>query len=155
MAAINADPAVMEFFPSIQDHEQTKAFISRMQQLFEEKGYCYFAVDTLHNGSLIGFIGIAYQTYEAPFTPYTDIGWRLCKEAWGNGYATEGAKACMEYAFGKCGLAKLYAIAPIINVRSIRIMQKLGMKEVMHFAHPLLQHDARLRECVLYEVEKP
>lgn len=151
MAAINANPAVMEFFPAVQTLEQTTAFVARMQQMFAEKGYCYFAVDTLHNHSFIGFIGIAWQVYDAPFTPCTDIGWRLSRDAWGQGYATEGAKACIDHAFRQCGITKLYAVAPAVNLRSIHIMQKLGMNMVMHFDHSLLLQDDRLKSCVLYE----
>ena len=151
MAAINADPAVMEFFPSLQSTEQTAAFIERMQDQFREKGFCYFAADRLDTGAFIGFIGLSVKTFEAAFTPCVDIGWRLGREHWNKGFATEGALRCMEYGFNELGLQQIVSMAPVCNVRSIGIMQKIGMAEVLHFRHPLLHGDDRLEHCVLYE----
>ncbi|MCW3124243.1 MAG: acetyltransferase, ribosomal protein N-acetylase [Flavipsychrobacter sp.] len=152
MAEINADPDVMEFFPGTKNHEETAAFIERMQLQLADNGYCYFAVDKLEDRSFIGFIGLSEQAYEASFTPCTDIGWRLSKKYWGKGYATEGAVRCLEYAFSNLKIKKVLAVAPKINVRSELVMQKAGMRKVEEFIHPLLLNDERLRECVLYEM---
>lgn len=154
MAAINANPDVMEYFPTIQDSTQTKEFIDRMQQQLAEKGYCYFAVDKLVDGAFIGFVGLSWQTYTADFTPCVDIGWRLKKEEWNQGFATEGAKRCLTYAFNDLGLETIYAVAPKVNVKSEHIMQTIGMQKVTEFQHPLLENDVRLRECVLYVATK-
>ncbi|RZK12370.1 MAG: N-acetyltransferase, partial [Flavobacterium sp.] len=97
MAEINSDPNVMEFFPSLQSAEQTDLFIRRMQQQFEEKSYCYFAVDVLDTDTFIGFIGLSDKDFESDFTPSVDIGWRLSEKQWKKGYATEGALACLKY----------------------------------------------------------
>ncbi len=153
LAAINADPEVMEFFPGLTDYAGTEAFIGRMQKQLVEKGFCYFAVDTLEDGAFIGFIGLSVQTFEASFTPCVDIGWRLGKKDWGNGYAAEGAKACLIYAFNALQIAKVYAVAPVVNLKSVQVMKKIGMKRVAIFTHPLLAGDERLRECVVYEIE--
>lgn len=152
MAEINANKQVMEFFPSTQTAEQTALFIERMQQLLARTGFCYFAVDALEDGKLIGFIGMAEQTFDAAFTPCIDIGWRLHPDVWGKGYATECAKACLEYAFHTLKLKKVYAMAPAINQKSIAVMQKIGMHYVTNFMHPLLLSDERLKDCVLYEI---
>src|SRR5580698_8035695 len=77
LAEINADPEVMKFFPGIHNLAQTGSFIERMQKHLVDKGYCYYAVDKLVDGSFIGFIGLSQQTFEADFTPCIDIGWRL------------------------------------------------------------------------------
>src|SRR3546814_7232971 len=90
MRASNADAAVMEYFPSPQDQAETLAFIKRMQLQFDEKGFCYYAVDSLVDGAFIGFIGLSEKTFIADFTPCVDIGWRLAKNAWNQGFATEG-----------------------------------------------------------------
>lgn len=154
MAAINSDARVMEYFPSTQNLEQTTDFVKRMQKEFEEKGFCYFAIDKLENGELIGFTGLHEQTYEADFTPCIDIGWRIKQEEWNKGYATEAAKRCLEFAFGELGLITIKAVAPVINIRSVHVMKKMGMGFIKTFKHPLLEHDERLRECVLYEIKK-
>jgi RimJ/RimL family protein N-acetyltransferase len=154
MCAINADPDVMEFFPSTQDEAMTRNLIGRMQQQFADKGYCYFAVDKLEDNQLIGFIGLSWQTYEAYFTPCVDIGWRLDKKAWNKGFATEGAKRCLSYAFDTLGLDKIYSVASAVNHKSIAVMKKIGMRKANNFVHPKLAGDERLRECAVYEIRR-
>ena len=150
LAEVNADPVVMEFFPSIQGFQQTVDFVRRMQKQFAEKGYCYFAVDKLDREEWIGFIGLSDQDYKADFTPCIDIGWRLKQSAWHNGFATEGAKRCMEYGLTNLGLLKVFAVAPKINARSEHIMKSIGMFKVSEFDHPALREDTRLNPCILY-----
>ena len=151
MAAINADKEVMEYFPDVQTFEQTQAFVVRMQQQQEERGYCYFAVDELASGAFIGFIGLSQQTYASEFTPCIDIGWRLARQSWGMGYATEGAKRCLKYAKEDLELKEIFAIAPIVNRRSEYIMQRIGLTKLGEFIHPLLADDKRLKDCVVYK----
>jgi RimJ/RimL family protein N-acetyltransferase len=152
MAEINADADVMKYFPAIQSIGETAAFIEKMQKQLAEKGYCYFAVDKLEDGAFIGFIGLSEKTFEAAFTPCIDIGWRLSKKEWNNGYATEGAKRCLEYGLNELNIPKIVAIAPKINTPSERVMQKIGMVKVSEFIHPLLANDERLQLCVLYQI---
>jgi RimJ/RimL family protein N-acetyltransferase len=151
MVEISADPEVMEFFPAPAAPQRTIEFIERMQQMLIDKGYCYFAVDRLDTGDFIGFTGLCDQTYEAEFTPCVDIGWRLAKKHWGHGYATEGAKKCLEYAFNELKLNSIHATAPAINKRSIQVMEKAGMKKLLNFKHPRLINDERLVNCVCYK----
>lgn len=154
MAAINADKEVMEFFPGTINEEQTLHFMNRMNDQLSEKGLCYFAVDILEKESFIGFIGISEQHFESDFTPCIDIGWRLSKKAWRKGYATEGAKRCLKYAFNDLQLDKVYALAPLINVKSVHVMEKVGMTQVRTFIHPKLTNNERLKECVLYSINR-
>lgn len=154
MSAINSDEDVMEFLPGIQSEEQTMAFIERMQKQFVEEGFCYFAVDKLENNELIGFIGLSTQTFEADFTPCIDIGWRLKRQEWHNGYATEGAIRCLTFAFHELKIDRIVAIATVGNVKSQKVMNKIGMRKVKSFNHPKLADNHPLRNCVLYEIEK-
>lgn len=153
LSEINADPTVMEFFPGLPTKAQTIEFIERMQKQFVEKGFCYFAVDKLEDGEFIGFIGVSEQTFESDFTPCMDIGWRLSAKEWNKGFATEGAKKCLDYAFNQLKLEKVISICPKINLPSENVMKKIGMKKVKEFDHPKLLNDDRLRECVLYEIK--
>ena len=152
MAKINADEKVMEFFPDVSSKEQTLNFIDRMQSQFVEKGFCYFAVDKLDTNEFIGFIGLSEQNYKAEFTPCIDIGWRLKHSEWNKGFATEGAKKCLEYAFNNLKIEKIYSIAPKVNSRSEQIMTNIGMKKLYEFEHTLLINNERLKICVLYEI---
>ena len=152
MIDISSDPDVMEFFQAIATKIQTVEFIDRMKLMCIEKGYCYFAVDQLKDEGFIGFIGLCYQTYESQFTPSVDIGWRLNKKYWNNGLATEGAKKCLDYGFNKIGLNKIIATTPIINVKSIRVMEKIGMAKLTEFKHPRVQSDNKISDCVCFEI---
>ncbi len=151
LSALNADSEVMEFFPSIQTREQSEKFIAQMQNEFGEKGFCYFAVDQLDTNELIGFIGIHEHTFESDFTPCIDIGWRLKRSVWYQGFATEGAKRVLEYAFNELKIEKIVSFTPIINTPSENVMKKLGLKRLRTFDFPLFKNDDRLRECVMYE----
>ena len=97
-------------------------------------------------GHFIGFIGLSEQTFEASFTPCVDIGWRLSKKEWNKGYATEGAKKCLDYAFNHLNIEKVNAMKrPKINLKSVQVMKKAGMQKISDFVHPLLIHDERLK----------
>ncbi len=154
LTEINNDSDVMEFFPFKPSKKDTQDFIFRMQETYQEKGYCYFAVDLLENHEFIGFIGLCAQTYIEELSPFVDIGWRLKKSIWNRGYATEGAKACLDFGFNQIGLKKIYSVAPEINTKSELIMKKIGMKRVKTFEHPKLLDHERLKNCVLYEISK-
>ena len=150
---INSNKMVMEFFPSILTKEQTSDFVERMKKQFVEKGFCYYAVDKLQENEFIGFIGLYEQTYEADFTPCVDIGWRIKSSEWNKGFATEGAKKCIDYALNELKLEEIYSIAPKINRKSEHIMIKIGLKKQYEFEHSLLTNNDRLKTCVLYKTE--
>jgi len=124
------DVEVMRFFPKMLSELESINFIQRMQKQFEEKGYAYLAVDILEKKEFIGMIGIMDQNYGNDLNDFVDIGWRLKKSAWGQGYATEGAKGWLKYGFEKIGLKKIYAVAPVLNLPSQNVMKKLGMEKV-------------------------
>ncbi len=153
MAKINADPEVMRFFPNTTDYEQTANHAKKMHNQFLEKGYCYFAVDQLSDGAFIGFIGLSYQNYEASFTPCVDIGWRLSQSAWGKGFATEGAKKCLEYGFNRLNIKEIKAVCPVVNVPSENVMKKIGMQKELVFDHPALGEFPNIEQCVLYGIK--
>lgn len=154
MFQINSDEKVMEFFPGTYTKEQTIGFVERMQRQYENKGFCYFATDKLDTGEFIGFIGLSEQTYNADFTPCIDIGWRIKSSEWNRGYATEGAKRCLDFALNDLKIEKIYSVAPKVNVKSEHIMKKIGMKKLYEFEHSLLAGDIRLKTCVLYKAER-
>ena len=154
MAAINQDPEVMRYFPAIQSLEATTKMIERLQQEYLQLGFTYFAVDNFEDGNFIGFIGLHVPTFEADFMPCVDIGWRLARQYWNRGFATEGAKRCLQYGFDTLGLMSVVAIAPKVNLPSIHVMQKVGMKKELEFKHPLLLEYPYLVDCELYKIRK-
>lgn len=152
---INLDPAVMEYFPALPTLEETKDFVRRMQLMNVAQRYCYFAVDELETSRFIGFIGLSDQDYPSPYTPCVDIGWRLHKDYWGLGYATEGARRCLDYGFTVLELPQIRSIAPVINKKSIRVMEKIGMHPLGYFEHPKLKNFPKLKSCICYEMGAP
>lgn len=153
-AKMNADEDVMKHFPKTLTTKETSEFIDRLQAHFEKHSYNYFVVEVLETGEFIGFIGLAYQTYESEFTPAVDIGWRLKKKAWGRGYATEGAKRCLELAFTELNLDQVIATCTRQNVNSEQVMKKIGMKKVSEFKHPKLKEYPEYEVCLCYEISK-
>ena len=102
----------------------------------------------------IGFIGLAYQDYQTEFTPAIDIGWRLKRSAWGKGYATEGAKRCLEFGFNTLDLNQIIATCAMDNLKSENVMQKIGMKQLGVFIHPELKEYPSYEQCKYYGIQK-
>jgi len=151
-ASLNADSAVMEHFPKLLSEKETAAFIARLQKHYEKNGYNYFATEILKTGEFIGFIGLAYQDFEASFNPAVDIGWRLKKSSWGKGYATEGAKKCLAYAFNNLELKRVIATCTKENTNSENVMKKIGMVKKGTFKHPKLKDYPAHEKCIWYEI---
>ncbi len=148
------DEEVMRHFPKTLSEKEVRDFIKRLQNHFDENGYTYFAIDNLKTGEFLGFTGLANQTWESEFTPNVDIGWRLKRSAWGNGYATEAAQACIEAAFSKFNLKEVIAFATDTNLSSMHVMQKTGMQYIGTVQHPSIINVDRFKHCVVYKIEK-
>ncbi|QQZ10228.1 GNAT family N-acetyltransferase [Heyndrickxia vini] len=150
---MNEDPEVMRFFPKIRTYEETDAFYEAILKEFETYGFGLFAVERKDTGEFIGFIGFHRATFEADFTPCIEIGWRLKKEAWGYGFATEGARGCLKYAEDHYNFENIYSFTAKINSPSESVMQKIGLQKVGNFAHPNMEETHPLSEHVLYALK--
>lgn len=150
--AMNKDHKVMRYFPSIQNEAQTCAFYDLIQDEFCRMGWGLFAVELKATGGFIGYVGLHEIGFEADFTPGIEIGWRLAAEYHNQGYATEAAKAVLEFA-RKRGISRLYSFTAKINASSERVMQKLGMVRIGEFDHPKLSDDSPLLTHVLYRID--
>lgn len=153
---LNQDPKVIEFLLGPLTMQEVKDFITATNQQFDKIGYTLFAVEEKVSSKLIGFIGLNPPKWEAHFTPCVEIGWRLSSQYWNKGYATEGAKAALEYGFNKCDLTEIVSFAVPANVRSIRVMDKIGMQRDLNgdFAHPKLAPEHKFSKHVLYRIQK-
>jgi ribosomal-protein-alanine N-acetyltransferase len=149
-AALNADPEVMEHFPATLTREQSDAFVEQAALAIDARGWGLWAVDA--EGELIGFVGLN----EPGFMPGVEVGWRLARHAWGHGYATEAARAAVAYGFDELQLHEIISFTSATNVRSQRVMQRLGMTRNPEddFDHPRVD-DPRLRRHVLYRLAFP
>jgi RimJ/RimL family protein N-acetyltransferase len=156
-AALNADPEVMEHFPSTLSRVQSDGFADRIVAGLERRGWGLWAVEVTSTGAFIGFVGLNPVPFAAPFTPAVEIGWRLARPYWGSGFATEAGRAIVAHAFGPLGFEELVSFTSTTNVRSQRVMQKLGMRHdpADDFDHPSLPEGHRLRRHILYRITKP
>lgn len=154
---INQDPNVIEFLLGPLTREQVSNFIQAANHHQDKHGYALWAVELKEAGELIGFIGLNYTDWEAHFTPAVEIGWRLGSAYWGKGYATEGAKAVLSYGFKVCDLQEIVSFTVPDNSRSIRVMEKIGLKRDVDgdFTHPKLLPDHPLSRHVLYRIARP
>ncbi len=153
-AKLNADPRVMEYFPSILNPKESKDLAEHISSELEEQGWGLWAVSVPDIADFIGFIGLAKPSFEAHFTPAVEIGWRLASDQWGKGYATEGAKAALAYGFEALNLQEIVSFTATQNMRSRRIMEKIGMSynPKDDFDHPKLPEDHPLKRHVLYRM---
>lgn len=153
-SSMNNDPLVMEFFPRTLTKNETKNFIEKISEHFNNNGYGLYAVDKLESSVFISFIGFMIPGFEAHFTPCVEIGWRIKKEEWNKGYATEGAKRCIKFGFEKLSFSEIYSFSSKLNLKSERVMIKIGMKKIGGFDHPEVDKGNKLRPHVLYRVVK-
>lgn len=154
LEVMNSDVDVMEHFPKTLTKKENLELFEKLKLHFKDYGYTYFATEILATNEFIGFIGLAYQKYQSEFTPAVDIGWRLKKSAWGRGYATEGAKKCLEYAFDKHKLEEVIAVCTLSNSKSENVMKKIGMKKIGVFKHPGLKDFPEYEACNCYRIMK-
>jgi ribosomal-protein-alanine N-acetyltransferase len=155
-ARLNADPAVMEFFPACLSRAESDQGVDRIEKHFRERGFGLFAVELRRDGTFIGFIGLNVPRFVAHFTPCVEIGWRLAAAYWGQGLATEGARAALRHGFESLALDEIVAFTVPGNVRSRRVMKKLGMTHdpADDFDHPGLAEGHTMRRHVLYRLRR-
>jgi RimJ/RimL family protein N-acetyltransferase len=155
-AALNADPVVMAHFPSTLTPAESDAGVDRIEAHFDKHGFGLWAVEIPGVAPFAGFIGLSIPAFEAHFTPCVEIGWRLAREYWGKGYATEGASATLHFGFEGLGLAEIVSFTSTANVRSRRLMERIGMHHspADDFDHPSLPAGHPLLAHVLYRMTK-
>lgn len=156
-ARINADPRVMEYFPACLSRADSDALIDRIEARINDHGWSLFAAELREAGEFIGFMGLSVPAFEAHFTPSVEIGWRLAAEHWGKGLATEGARAVLHFGFTQLRLPEVVSFTTVANVRSRRVMEKLGMTHnpAEDFDHPDLAEGHSLKRHVLYRLHNP
>lgn len=148
-ARMNADPRVMEFFPACLSPTESDALADRADAHFKQHGFTFFAAELRDTGDFVGFIGLAFEPH---FVDGVEIGWRLAAEYWNRGLATEGARAALRFGFDELHLDEIVAFTAMGNVRSRRVMEKLGMSydPADDFDHPRIAAGHPLQRHVLY-----
>jgi RimJ/RimL family protein N-acetyltransferase len=153
-ARLNADSRVMEFLPQRLSAPESDRMVDRIEEHFRKHGFGLFAAELRRERRFIGYVGLHVPAFQAQFTPCVEIGWRLAADDWGRGLATEGARAVVRHAFEGLGLDSLVSFSVPANVRSIRVMEKIGMSRdpAEDFDHANLPEGHALRRHVLYRL---
>ena len=155
-AAMSADPAVMEFLRPLAEPAAAEAYAARLQAHWRQHGFGRWVVEIPGEAGFIGLVGLGTVPFEAHFTPAVEVAWRLSRAHWGRGYATEAATAALDYGFAKLGLAEIVAFTVAANLRSRRVMERLGMtrRPQDDFDHPDVP-EGPLKRQVLYRLPAP
>lgn len=150
---LNSNPRVMEFFPNVLNRSESDKMAQRLQSQIAKQGWGFWAVELRDNSDFIGFVGLNKPTYDLPFSPCVEIGWRLSDKFWGKGYATEAARSALEFGFTQLRLNEIVSFAPVINTNSINVMEKLNMRNSgEYFAHPAIPEGSTLSKHCLYKL---
>jgi RimJ/RimL family protein N-acetyltransferase len=154
-AAINADPEIMRFFPALLTREETEAYMERVNAAVSD-GLGFQAVEEKATGRLVGVVGMVQVKPDMPSAPAVEIGWRIAKEYWGKGLASEAATAWLDWGFGTLDLDEIVAFTFVGNLPSRRVMERLGMSYDASddFQHPSLAEGHPLRSHVLYRLKR-
>lgn len=154
-AAMNADPEVMQFFPSLQSRAASDASIDAWQAQFADRGWSNWAVEEHESGQFIGFVGLTVPRRLLPFSPCVEIGWRLGRKHWGKGFATEAALAALRVGFERLGLAEVVSFTTLSNFKSRAVMERIGMHYAnQDFEHPAVPERHPLRPHCLYRLTR-
>ncbi|AIS59697.1 GNAT family N-acetyltransferase [Listeria ivanovii] len=151
-AKLNTDPSVMKFFPNLLTSEESNALLDRNQQELALLGYGLFAIEEKTTGDFIGFTGFHEATFEADFTPCTEIGWRLKANVWNQGYATEAALGCIQFAHEHTSIVDIFSFTASLNIASEQVMKKIKLSKIANFDHPVLPENHPLKPHVLYKL---
>lgn len=151
---LSNDPAVMRHFPSMPSRQQIETMVDRHRANLEAGRPGLYAVRVRDTSTFIGFVGLASPSFEAPFVPCVEIGWRLARVAWGHGYATEAARAVLAHGFSALGLPEVVSFTATVNEPSVAVMRRLGMHTdpAEDFDHPNVPEGHRDRRHVLYRL---
>lgn len=153
---LNQDSSVMEFFPELYSMEKTIQQIRDFKDHYLKYGYTFYVCELKSTQEFIGSVGLFTVDPQLPFAPSIEIGWRIAKEYWNNGYATEAAKKCLEIAFNDFNLNEIVSYTAKVNYRSEHMMQKIGMLRDLDgdFDNPKIKSTHKLCPHILYRITK-
>lgn len=153
---MNADPRVTEFFPKTYTRELSESQAERMRRNLALYGYGWWVAEIRGGAAFAGVIALQDVPFDAPFTPAREIGWRFAPEHWGKGYATEAARAALDFAFNRLGWDEVVAFTAAPNLRSQRVMKRLNMTHdpADDFDHPRIEEGHPMRRHLLYRITK-
>jgi RimJ/RimL family protein N-acetyltransferase len=151
-AMMNADPEVTRYFRGTLDRAASDQLVDRIEARFDEQGFGLWALELADTAEFIGFTGLNPMPGGVPGEGGMEVGWRLARSAWHQGYATEAAAAALDVAFTGAGLPELWSMTPVLNEPSQAVMRRLGMTRHSYFEHPRIEPGHPLRPHVVYRL---
>ncbi len=151
------DAEVMTFLLPVPDDEALDAMIVRMDGWLKQHGFTFWTIERKSDGAVLGTCGLKPGAPDTPIEGLVEIGWRLGREHWGQGYAREAAQACLDWAWRTLDAAEIVAITVAANTASWGLMERLGMTRdaAGDFDHPLVADDSPLKRHILYRIGRP
>jgi RimJ/RimL family protein N-acetyltransferase len=155
-AELAADPLVMEFLLPLPTRADSDAMVASFQARFAKNGWGLWVVEHKASGAFMGFTGLNSPAVDLPFSPCVEIGWRFARRWWGQGFASEAARAALDVGFERLGLEEIVAFTAWNNTRSSAVMERIGMREDVAgaFDHPLVPEGHALRRHKLYRLNR-
>lgn len=154
-ASLNADPEVMEHMLHPLERAESDVVLDRFRVDAARRGFGMLAVEEKETRAFVGAVGLGVPRWDTEFMPAVEIGWRLARSAWGRGYASEAARDVLAWAFGPLALPRVVSFTTPVNVRSWRVMERIGMARVGEFGHPGVPADHSLHTHLLYAMDAP
>lgn len=153
--AMSADPEVMTYLLGPMPRERADAAMMRFDAEIAVNRYGLFALEARSTGAFLGFVGLRRPDFRAPFNPSVEIGWRLARHAWGQGYAAEAAAACLDHGFSKLGMRRIVSFTSAANLRSVAVMERIGLQRraTWDFDHPHVPAGHPLRHHIVYALD--
>jgi RimJ/RimL family protein N-acetyltransferase len=153
-AVLNGDAETLKFFPATLDRAASDAFVDRIEERFDQQGFGLWALEVAGTGEFIGYTGLNPLPDGVPGAGGMEVGWRLLRQAWHHGYATEAARAALGVAFDGAGLPEVWSMTAVLNEPSQAVMRRIGLTEVARFEHPRVPEDSPLRPHVMYRLAR-
>lgn len=151
---MNADPEVMRYFPATLNRAASDASVDRFERLFVRQGFGLWALEVAATAEFIGWTGLNPMPEGVPGAGGMEVGWRLARNAWHHGYATEAAAAAIDAGFNGVGLDQIWSMTAVLNLPSQAVMRRLKMTEYGNFEHPELEIGDPLRPHVVYRLQR-
>jgi RimJ/RimL family protein N-acetyltransferase len=153
-AEMNSDPEVMRYLIPLTRSESLES-LNRIRKDLAQRGWGVWAVEV--EGKFAGMLGLHVSEWKLPFSPCTEVLWRLRKEFWGRGIAYLAATKAIDHGFSKAKLEEIVSFTTPQNIRSIRLMERLGFERDLDgdFDHPALPLGSPLRRHILYRKKRP
>lgn len=149
--ALNANPEVMEYFPSVLSPQKSELLAATLKDRIARKGWGFWAVENLSTGEFMGTTGLERPSRKFEFSPCIEVAWRYDRKYWGQGFASEAAAACLKFGFNTLRLKRIVSFTAVSNSRSIKVMERIGMKnQERNFKHPNIDAASSLSEHVLF-----